>query len=341
MVGPSRSGITMQHRLPSLVTALVGLGAALTVLFVSPAGEDDDAPLVLFAEAEAGDCPKGMVSIGGDFCIDQFEASLDEIAAPRKGKKAPKVLGRHSPYKPVDGLVVMAVSERGRTPQGYISRNEAEEACFNAGKRLCSDDEWLSACKGKSPTQYPYGDEHEDGRCNDAGTSSFNLLYGPGNNQPPEQSTYTRENMNDPRLNQMDGTVAKSGSFKKCKNSYKVYDMVGNLHEWTAASSGTFRGGYYLDTKINGEGCDYRTTAHDARYHDYSTGFRCCYGGPEQKKVDKMLRERGKSAAKSGDDEAASGAKSKQAEDKSSTKKKRKKKSKKDEPQKVAHVDDR
>jgi hypothetical protein len=119
--------------------------------------------------------------------------------------------------------------------------------------------------------------------------------------------------------------------------------MVGNLHEWTAASSGTFRGGYYLDTKINGEGCDYRTTAHDARYHDYSTGFRCCYGGPEQKKVDKMLRERGKSAAKSGDDEAASSpkSKSKQAEDKSSTKKKRKKKSKKDEPQKVAHVDDR
>ena len=52
--------------------------------------------------------------------------------------------------------------------------------------------------------------------------------------------------------------------------------MVGNVHEWTAAKGGTFRGGYYLDTHINGDGCDYRTTAHNHGYHDYSTGFRCC-----------------------------------------------------------------
>ena len=52
--------------------------------------------------------------------------------------------------------------------------------------------------------------------------------------------------------------------------------MVGNVHEWTADPAGTFRGGYYLDTRINGEGCDYRTVAHEPTYHDYSTGFRCC-----------------------------------------------------------------
>jgi hypothetical protein len=52
--------------------------------------------------------------------------------------------------------------------------------------------------------------------------------------------------------------------------------MVGNLHEWTSDPYGTFQGGYYLDTQINGEGCAYRTTAHDFDYHDYSTGFRCC-----------------------------------------------------------------
>ncbi len=167
-----------------------------------------------------------------------------------------------------------AVSIKGRVPQGYIDRDEAEAACENAGKRLCTDDEWIEACKGKNPTQYPYGDDHKDGFCNDTGVSSFNLLYGPGNNQPPAASAYTRENMNDERLNQMEGTVAPSGKFAKCKNSYGVFDMVGNLHEWTAATSGTFRGGYYLDTHINGDGCDYRTTAHDHRlYHDYSTGF--------------------------------------------------------------------
>jgi hypothetical protein len=35
-------------------------------------------------------------------------------------------------------------------------------------------------------------------------------------------------------------------------------------------------GGFFMDTHLNGEGCDYRTTAHDFSYHDYSTGFRCC-----------------------------------------------------------------
>ena len=51
---------------------------------------------------------------------------------------------------------------------------------------------------------------------------------------------------------------------------------MGNLHEWTADPKGTFRGGYYVDTRINGEGCLYRTVAHDSGHWDYSTGFRCC-----------------------------------------------------------------
>ena len=60
------------------------------------------------------------------------------------------------------------------------------------------------------------------------------------------------------------------------ESGFDVYDMVGNLHEWTAAKTGTFRGGYYLDTHKNGDGCSYRTVAHEFTYHDYSTGFRCC-----------------------------------------------------------------
>ena len=52
--------------------------------------------------------------------------------------------------------------------------------------------------------------------------------------------------------------------------------MVGNLHEWVADPKGTFMGGFFMDTFQNGEGCEYRTTAHGFDYHDYSTGFRCC-----------------------------------------------------------------
>jgi formylglycine-generating enzyme required for sulfatase activity len=72
--------------------------------------------------------------------------------------------------------------------------------------------------------------------------------------------------------------VAHTGKIARCTNEYGVFDMVGNVHEWVAPgpSGAQFCGGYYRDTAINGEGCDYKTTAHPDWYHDYSTGFRCC-----------------------------------------------------------------
>jgi formylglycine-generating enzyme required for sulfatase activity len=86
--------------------------------------------------------------------------------------------------------------------------------------------------------------------------------------------------LNDPRLGQVDGTLAKTGEHPDCANGFGVFDMVGNIHEWVAtdptAAHGTFAGGYYLDTSLNGDGCGYRTQAHAHDYHDYSTGFRCC-----------------------------------------------------------------
>jgi formylglycine-generating enzyme required for sulfatase activity len=82
--------------------------------------------------------------------------------------------------------------------------------------------------------------------------------------------------MIDPRLNQLEGTLARTGDHPDCTNEYGVYDMMGNLHEWVDDPDGTFQGGYYLDTHLNGDGCMYQTTAHPTSHYDYSTGFRCC-----------------------------------------------------------------
>lgn len=226
------------------------------------------------AEAKSARCPSGMTSIRGKYCIDKYEAATVEIV--RRGK-----VRDHSPFEPVDNLEVKAVARRTdsrgkpQLPQAYISRDQADAACTNAGKHLCTDKEWLGACEGKKPTRYPYGEEHRAGFCNDEATSSFNHYYGTDGEAPPT-AVYSWANMNDPRLNQLPGTLAPVARFKRCRSSFDVYDMVGNLHEWTADPNGTFRGGYYLDTKINGEGCAYRTMAHGPKYHDYSTGFRCC-----------------------------------------------------------------
>ena len=82
--------------------------------------------------------------------------------------------------------------------------------------------------------------------------------------------------LNDPRAIQVENTLAKTGAYPACVNDYGLFDMVGNLHEWTDDPNGTFQGGYWLDTAQHGDGCAYRTIAHGFGYKDYSTGFRCC-----------------------------------------------------------------
>ena len=97
----------------------------------------------------------------------------------------------------------------------------------------------------------------------------------------PNPRRWTFANLNDPRLNQAEGGLAKSGQYAKCVSKLGVHDCVGNLHDWgsdppDALGLGRFRGGFYGDAEVNGHGCKYVTRAHGPTYHDYSTGFRCC-----------------------------------------------------------------
>jgi hypothetical protein len=233
--------------------------------------------LTFDAEARAPSCPVGMALVSQralaedvappnplpDYCIDRYEASL--VLVTPEGDRP------FSPYETVNARRVRAVSRAGVTPQAYISRNEADVACRGSHKRLCREDEWTAACRGKRPTAFPYGDERKAGYCNDAGVSPLATIYpalGPEAHGPAA--------MNDSRLNALPGTVSPTGHHAHCKSSWGTYDMVGNVHEWIDDPAGTFLGGYYLDTHINGDGCAYKTVAHDASYHDYSTGFRCC-----------------------------------------------------------------
>jgi formylglycine-generating enzyme required for sulfatase activity len=128
---------------------------------------------------------------------------------------------------------------------------------------------------GPERTTYGYGETNEPGRCNDSGRSPVVASYS-GQHDMGDRAQWNWDHMNDPQLNQLPKTLAKTGSHAECTNGYGVYDMVGNLHEWVADPAGSFQGGYYQDTHLNGDGCSYKTTAHAAWYHDYSTGFRCC-----------------------------------------------------------------
>jgi formylglycine-generating enzyme required for sulfatase activity len=194
------------------------------------------------------------------FCIDVYEAFLVEIVA---GQEA-----AWSPFLNPGAREVRAKSAPDAIPQGHISEVTAGAACANAGKRLCTSSEWLRACHGPDDFTYPYGDAQIADTCNDhRATHPAVDLYGA--NDP-------FSHLNDSCLNQLPDTVDASGANDGCVSAEGVFDLVGNLHEWIDEPAGTFRGGFFLDTQLNGPGCNYATTAHTADYFDYSTGFRCC-----------------------------------------------------------------
>jgi len=215
-------------------------------------------------------CPDDMI-LAGKFCIDRYEAYVVEVGAD--GREKP-----HSPYAVVDRLRVKAKNGEGHVPQGYISQVQSAAACAEAGKRLCTMDEFAFACSGGDPVanDYPYGGhERRPGYCNEGKGSAMVRLFG------KDPSTWTDDAFNDPRLNQLGGGLAKSGDYPRCVSPFGVHDCVGNLHEWgsdapDARGLARFRGGFYGDAEINGHGCKYVTRAHGPKYHDYSTGFRCC-----------------------------------------------------------------
>jgi hypothetical protein len=249
-----------------------GRGRSLSVKAFEGADDDDGMAEVAAAPTRASKfvCPSDMVMIGRSYCVDTFEASL--LESTDSGDKP-------WPYYEVlpEGVRVRAVSVAGVFPQGYISGVQAAAACEASGKRLCKPAEWKKACMGPKKTIFPYGNTRETGVCNDNGRSAMHFFNKDLDDKPEHRWMWGFDgNMTDPRLNQLEGTLTRTGERTGCTNEYGVFDMVGNLHEWVDDPDGTFQGGYYLDTHLNGDGCFYRTTAHPVSHLDYSTGFRCC-----------------------------------------------------------------
>jgi hypothetical protein len=203
-------------------------------------------------------CPAGMVRVEG-FCVDRYEASLETLDGLP-----------WSPYFNPAGVTVRAVSMEGAVPQAFVSGKQAKAACENAGKRLCTDAEWLRACRGPDGSTYPFGNAAAPGTCNDARAEHPAIEY------YGTTESWIWSELDNACLDQLADSLDRTGQNAGCVTAEGAFDMMGNLHEWTADPDGTFRGGFFVDTVVNGPGCLYKTTAHTTTYWDYSTGFRCC-----------------------------------------------------------------
>ncbi len=134
---------------------------------------------------------------------------------------------------------------KGVMPLSFISLYNAADSCVAAGKRLCTTDEWTVACTGPYGWRYAYGNEYEPRACVSHDT-----------------------------------TARPSGSKPECRGYFEVFDMAGNLAEWTDTRSDknpefyNVKGGFW-DSGLH-TGCfDERYSYYPQNRHN-PVGFRCC-----------------------------------------------------------------
>jgi formylglycine-generating enzyme required for sulfatase activity len=187
---------------------------------------------------------------GTTFCIDVFEASLDGGAQGNAQQAADDTSDSTDGSTTAKATVGLHVE-----PASGVSYYQAKAACENAGKRLCTQVEWERACRGPTALLYPYGDSSDDKACN----GFFN---------------YATTN---PMV---------TGSLKTCVSPYGVFDMSGNLSEWTSTPAERVPGSeVFNDRAQRGGGYDGNSVALRCVGEEYrdapgsapaDRGFRCC-----------------------------------------------------------------
>jgi hypothetical protein len=174
------------------------------------------------------------------FHIDTFEAAVD-----RQGR---------------------AVSLPGVMP-AYASWNMARKACEKAGKRLCTEEEWVTACTG-----VPAVDNNGNGHFTDDDIEGWMFPYGP---------YYLGGRCHDSDSKE-EGDIDVTGAYPGCISAQGAYDLTGNLSEWAVSATGApvlLGGHFYLGPKSS---CLFAVNGLGPGVRNEVTGFRCCSDGPVQ-----------------------------------------------------------
>ena len=176
----------------------------------------------------------------GQFTIDAFEASI------------------------VDGT---ARSAPGVEPARGVTWYEASAACTKAGKRLCTEEEWLTACTGVSPV-----DENRDGVFSKDTLLGRQHVYG---------EHYRDGYCADGRKKDEDAGLL-TGNYPNCGTPEGVYDLEGLMKEWvgTSPDRAFLKGGSYYSGASSR--CAYFKDDQAPDSTEASIGFRCCSGGGDE-----------------------------------------------------------
>jgi sulfatase modifying factor 1 len=245
-----------------------------------PRGED---PAITDArENNRGSCQAGMVEVQGKmkqhFLMDELQLQactkwIDHTWPERCAEYDRDKWLALSKDLPTQNMHVCMdrfeyPNRKGEWPVIMVSWYEARDQCKADGKRLCSEDEWTYACEGDEATPYPTGYSREGAECvNDRPWKKFDDMA-----LMPRGTERAKNELD--RLWQGE----PSGARPVCKSHAGVYDMTGNVDEWTKSSiagerPSVLKGGYWGPVRTR---CRPATKAHDETHTFYQQGFRCC-----------------------------------------------------------------
>jgi formylglycine-generating enzyme len=244
----------------------------------------EDVPDTDAREGTRGACPEGMVDVEGSMkvdgavsieelqkttCTDWIDPSFPERCATFD-RDAWRERSERLPTRPMRFCMdrFEYPNQLGAYPVIEVTWRESAALCADEGKRLCTESEWTFACEGDEATPYPTGYVRDPEAC---------VIDRPWRDVH-EQELVPRESrvalLEIDRLWQGEA----SGARPACRSSFGVYDLTGNVDEWTSSvrpgeRPSILKGGYWGPVRAR---CRPSTRAHDEDYSYYQEGFRCC-----------------------------------------------------------------
>lgn len=248
---------------------------------VSPPGEDPG--ITDRAEGNRGACTPGMVEVRGKMRVSPIGDELQKTACTKWiNKEFPErcasfdrgkwqAIKEKLPQKAMHYCIdrFEYPNRKNESPIIFVNFPDAEGLCKKENKRLCTEDEWTFACEGEDATPYPYGYDRDKEAC--AVDRPYRLFDG---------KAYGRKATLIAELDRLWQGVP-SGSQPKCRSPFGVYDMIGNVDEWTLSSiqgrRSILKGGYWGPVRTR---CRPSTRAHGEEHAFYQQGLRCCSDAP-------------------------------------------------------------
>ncbi|MFH1263604.1 MAG: bifunctional serine/threonine-protein kinase/formylglycine-generating enzyme family protein [Pseudomonadota bacterium] len=197
-------------------------------------------------------CPSDMVLIhGGTFYFGSDRSDSDRN----------DLVEKEAEQFPVQSFCIDRYeypNRKGGTPVAGVTWAGAQASCTKHGKRLCAQEEWERTCKGPLTggrnRRYPYGETGDPLICNTKGDKEGGV----------------------------DGerAVAGSGTFERCVTKEGVFDMSGNVDEWTLSP-----GQFNSESRVTKGGSSHRPIYQArcpsvrevmASTGEPDVGFRCC-----------------------------------------------------------------